>query len=78
MLQLDYDHFQVWDDVNPLGLGAEYDELPRGRVMFNTYTNKFVVVTSTVLANDPSFQSAIRSFYGLPQTAVFESDEHYG
>ena len=77
-LQLGYDHFRVWDDVNPLGFGHEYDELPRGRVYFNTAIRKFVVVGPRRLVGDGGFQDAIMSEYGLPQGTEFTWDEHYG
>lgn len=78
-IQLDADHFEEWPRYAPPRLrGLEYDVLPRGRVMFNAKIRKFVVVGPAGLVGEPGFQSAIRSEYGLPQTTVFESDEHYG
>lgn len=77
-LQLAFDHFQIWDEFNPLGFGAEYDELPRGRVMFRTDIHKFVVIGPRMLMEDDAFRSKVLMFFGLPATTVFEWDEHYG
>lgn len=77
MLQLPYDHFTIWDDYNPKSSGIEYDEFPRGRVMYNANIRKFIVITSKSLSEDTSFQNAVRREYGLPITTIFKHDEHY-
>lgn len=76
-LDLPYDHFQIWPIYNPFTYDYEYDDFPRGRVMFDTNIHKFKVFTSEELCNDEEFRLAIIREYGLPVTTIFESDEHY-
>lgn len=77
MIQLDVDHFSVWDRYNPYGFGVEYDYLPRGRVMFDVKIHKFVVVADEKIVGSEHLREELRRWYGLPQTTIFESDEHY-
>lgn len=80
-LQVDSDHFVIWPKYRKeLGLPSriEYDEIPRGRVMFNTRIHKFVVVGSKAIVDNDDARDALISHYGLPITTVFENDEHYG
>jgi hypothetical protein len=79
-LQLDVDHFQIWPKYRRLaGLdrNVEYDEYPRGRIMFNSKIHKFVVIGTASLTMNPDLQDKILSYYGLPNTTIFETDEHY-
>lgn len=74
---LDITHHDAWGHVNPLGFGADYTELPRGRVSFKIPINQFIVYGPSDLVRDEGFRSSIRRAYGLPSTTLFESDEHY-
>lgn len=76
-LGLPFTHMDTWDDFNPIGLGAEYDEIPRGRTVYKISTNQFYVYTSSALASDEEFKTKMRSFYGLPYNTEFLVDEHY-
>ena len=79
-LQLNVDHFQIWEDIRrdaKLPEYVEYDEYPRARIMFNTKIHKFVVIGTESLTLDKSMQDKIRQHYGLPITTIFETDEHY-
>lgn len=79
-LQLDDDHFEIWPYFrNELKLPkhTEYDEYPRGRVMFNVKIHKFVVIGNKIFMEDASVKKKLLSFYGLPSTTIFETDEHY-
>ena len=77
MLELPYDHSTIWDDYNPKSGDIEYDEFPRGRVVYNAKIRKFIVITSNSLSEDSSFQNAVRREYSLPITTIFKNDEHY-
>lgn len=78
ILTMNVNHFDAWDAVNPIGIGYDYTELPRGRVNYNANTRQFEVWAPSELANDERFQADIRRCYGLPQNTVFKTDEHYG
>lgn len=80
-LQIDDDHYNIWFDtivlVYPELSGYEYDDFPRGRIMFDTRLHKFKVVGDEKICNDPTVQEKVRKNYGLPITTVFDTDEHY-
>ncbi len=76
-LDLPYDHFQIWPDCSPFIYDYEYDDFPRGRVMFDTRIHKFKVFTSEKLCNDKELKARVMREYGLPVTTIFIADEHY-
>lgn len=78
-LQIDKDHFNVWDRYKGYTdrPDVEYDYFPRGRILFNTALHKFVVVTDEKICNDPRIKEALLEWYSLPATTIFRSDEHY-
>ena len=75
-LQLDDDHFEIWNRFNS-DKNIEYDYYPRGRIMFNTKLHKFVVVCDRKIMNNYKIRKLLLNYYGLPITTIFESDEHY-
>lgn len=79
-LQLDLDHFQEWPLIKNLYdlPGKEYDEYPRGRILFNTKLHKFTVIGSAAIVKDADVQQKVKDYYGLPSSTIFEWDEHYG
>ena len=79
-MQLDVDHFSIWDDIRKragLRSNVEYDEYPRGRILFNTKLHKFTVIGTASMTLNKDMQDKIRECYGLPSTTIFETDEHY-
>ena len=78
-LQLDLDHFAEWPLIRSLyGLpNVEYDYYPRGRILFNIKLHKFIVIGSKEIVDDPEVQNKVKDFYGLPNTTIFQWDEHY-
>lgn len=79
-LQLNVDHFQIWDKIIKqanLPYDTEYDEYPRARILFNVKLHKFVVIGTASITMDPIIQDEIKAHYGLPNTTLFETDEHY-
>ena len=75
-LQLDDDHFEIWDKFNS-DKSIEYDYYPRGRIMFNTKIHKFVVVGDCKIVNSYKVKKMLLQYYGLPESTIFEYDEHY-
>lgn len=75
-IQVDLDHFNIWPAYSP-SKHIEYDYYPRGRVMFNAKIHKFVVVADPKIVNSRDIRDKLLDFYGLPNTTIFESDEHY-
>jgi hypothetical protein len=76
-------HYDVWRSVqvkNPKWKGKEYEDIPRGRVVYFKDPNnpKFVVYTNEILGK-PKFEKAIAAEFNLPY-GYYEfdfSDDHY-
>ena len=75
ILQLDFDHFDIWPKYGNMSL--EYDHYPRGRVMFDVKIHKFRVVADAKIIDNSNIREQLLEHYGLPNTTIFESDEHY-
>ena len=76
-------HVHVWDEVNafsdrfPELAGRDYEEVPRGRVLYDQTEGVFVVYVYDGLLN-PKSQAAIRKAFGLTKkNCRFEMDDHY-
>lgn len=78
-LQLDKDHFNVWDRYKRYTdrPDVEYDYFPRGRILFNAAIHKFVVVTDEKICSNDRIKHELIDWYNLPSTTIFKSDEHY-
>lgn len=77
-LQLDLMHFDIWRDYNQIDIGMEYDELPRGRILFKIPIHQFIVYASRAIVDNDEVRTKLLHYYGLPQTTIFEHDLHYG
>lgn len=80
-IQLDKDHVNIWNRVKhslDSTKTAEYDEFPRGRVLFNTVKQRFQVVVSPEIVRDKSKRTDIIDWFHLPAGKTdFIADEHY-
>lgn len=81
-IQLNVDHVDLWGFVRNKPTvrsfkDYEYEELPRGRVVFNSRTRKWIVIGESNTVKDPRFQSTIKREYDLPPNTLFEVDDHY-
>lgn len=80
-IQLDKDHVNIWNRVKhslDSTKNAEYDEFPRGRVLFNTVKQRFQVVVSPEIVNDKYKRMDILDWFHLPAGKTdFIADEHY-
>ncbi len=91
LLDSPFTHVDAWSDVkaqNLLPPHLEYDELPRGRVMYQRDRNKWVVYGDGALMGCSSRQGmtpagsavrqAIADFFGFDQgSAIWRHDPHY-
>lgn len=78
-IQVDRDHYSIWNKVkhsHPSTRNKEYDEIPRGRVLFNTKTQRFQVVTSPEMIENHK-EEIIKWFNLPPNKTDFVEDEHY-
>lgn len=55
----------------------EYEELPRGRVMYNTKTHQFTLLTDRCILSKKALVRNIRSQMRLPKDTKTSTDEHY-
>ena len=79
-MQLDADHFFIWDRYRKrMGLPpqVDYDEIPRGRILFHILTHRFIVIGSKDIINNEKVRNQLLSYYGLPSNTEFRWDEHY-
>jgi hypothetical protein len=72
------DHYQTWElfkrkSIIPEHL--EYDDLPRGRILFDTELKKYKVLTGKWII--PAIKSSIINAYHLPIDSIWDTDFHY-
>lgn len=91
LLDSPYTHFDAWTSVKAecrLPLHLEYDELPRGRVMYQQDRDRWIVYGDGALLGCSSRHSlmpagsvvrqAIADFFGFePEAAIWRHDPHY-
>jgi hypothetical protein len=72
------DHFSMWEASRiHLGLRDQYDDSPRGRIVFQTRNARFVVYLDRQL-DVPAFRNAVLHIFSLPQPSTyFRYDQHY-
>lgn len=83
-------HFEIWEPLTrmPLSqlelsnlpaliLGKEYEDFPRGRVVFNKPNRLFTIYADRRLQHPAIIQAVCRACCLATQTYVVRSDEHY-
>ena len=77
----DGDHVTYWDRLISEGLvpeHVEYQDVPRGRVVFNTSTDRFHLMLDRCILRRKKIAAAIKKQMGLPAKATDTStDLHY-
>ena len=85
----EYDHFKihsgnhisVWEKFQQNGTAPremEYEEAPRGRVMYNTKTRRFTLLADKCILKDKRIVSKIMSEMNLPSKNTDKgTDSHY-
>lgn len=75
------DHYSFWEQAQKWNLhlqSLDYEEVPRGRVVYDSVSKTFVVYASKAFVNDPKLRSLILSEFSLRSAVTkFKSDEHY-
>lgn len=76
------DHCTFWANIRRKVPGSdqyEYDQVPRGRVVYNKKIDRFFVYGSEDLVSDEQRKAVVVSTFRLPAAkTTFKSDEHYG
>ena len=74
-------HYDLWSTFQKLDRDlkdVEYEELPRGRILYDVANKIYKVYASSTMILTEGFQDLVFHTFNLPKTAtVFESDLHY-
>ena len=77
----DLSHYQVWDKVkkqHPKFYLYRYEDIPRGRVVYNTKENQFIIYCNeNILQDTISKKLILENFQLLNENSIFKEDEHY-
>jgi len=74
------DHFTYWGEFvlrYPKLKLMEYDEIPRGRVVYDKRKSCFVILSSKEILKNRKLIRSICQFYGLGKNVELRWDEHY-
>tara|TARA_B100000315_G_C14590513_1_gene595498 strand:+ start:1503 stop:1919 length:417 start_codon:yes stop_codon:yes gene_type:complete len=75
------DHASKWIQITKFKKelqGKEYFDIPRGRVVYNKLTKKFIVYATSSLLKDDSFKRKVRKEFRLPSANTeWKTDTHY-
>jgi hypothetical protein len=73
-------HAEVWERWQRNGTvlpDMEYEEAPRGRVMYNTKTRRFTLLADKCILRDKNVVRRIMSELRLPRSTETGTDSHY-
>ena len=77
----DLSHYQVWDKIktqHPKFYLYEYEDIPRGRVVYNIEENQFIIYCNeNTLQEEISKKLILEKFQLLNINSIFKADEHY-
>jgi hypothetical protein len=75
------DHATFWTTLQrlvPQWKGNEYTDFPRGRVLYDSVEDVFLVYSSRGIVNSPGVRKMLLAEFKLPLAATkFEADYHY-
>ncbi len=58
--------------------GSEYKEWPRGRIVYDTESDRFILYADAQILRDPTLMATIHERFGLPMDRIdAKSDSHY-
>ncbi len=77
----DLSHYQVWNTVksqHPRFYLYEYEEIPRGRVVYDIEENRFIIYCNeNTLQDKISKKLILKKYKILNRNSTFKEDEHY-
>jgi hypothetical protein len=74
------DHVTLWAEMEKRGevpLTSAYEEHPRGRVNFNTRTQKFTLFADACILRKKDVVKKLTMLMHLPDDTALSTDEHY-
>ncbi|WP_151900471.1 hypothetical protein [Sulfurimonas hydrogeniphila] len=76
-----FSHYQVWDEISLQNKDFylyEYEEVPRGRVVYDVDNKQYIVYSNEDIINSNESKSFIINAFDLSSANVlFEYDAHY-
>ena len=75
-----HSHLEVWTMFQRNGTvprEVEYEEPPRGRVMYNMRTQQFILLADRCILQDKGIIGKIKLEIGLPKDTELGPDSHY-
>ena len=81
-LSLILGHYDYWKEIQrrvPELYYEEYENIPRGRVVYNMIKKQFVLLSSKSIIKNKSVVKAIKGFFSIPGNTklIKKSDFHY-
>jgi hypothetical protein len=73
-------HLEVWTLFQQSSIAPgdmEYEEAPRGRVMYDTKTGRFTVLADTCILQDQNLVMKLMSEMNLPEETATDTHSHY-
>ncbi len=73
-------HIDVWEQFQRLGQApreSEYEEYPRGRVMYHPATDTFLLLADKCILDSKDLIAQIRNALHLPKNTKLGTDPHY-
>jgi hypothetical protein len=83
MLTCPHGHYEVWEKWRKAGGGpaiaaSEYEEWPRGRIVYDRERYRFILYADQQILRDPALMNAIRERFGLAMDRTDQKwDDHY-
>jgi hypothetical protein len=74
------DHVTLWEEMEKRGevpRGSEYEEPPRGRVNYNTKTQRFTLYADTCILRKKDVVKKLLRLLHLPGDTTLSTDPHY-
>jgi len=75
-----HDHYKYWEQLRGMGAvpaDVEYDEVPRGRVVYDTQTRKYTLFLDRCILKNKKLVSRIMAQMSLPFETETSTDSHY-
>ncbi len=75
-------HYEYWEEIQKLEpklYYEEYENIPRGRVVYNMIKKQFVLLSSKSIIKNQSVVKAIKEFFSIQDNTklIKKSDFHY-
>lgn len=80
MIMYTGDHAHFWYALqrnNLVPRDVEYDEIPRGRVVYDTASRTFTMYADRCILKDKGAVDRLKSAFGIPASTATSTDPHY-